>query len=65
MLYRLVGLTPGLCGRGVGRGGTPSLRLCCEASPDVEVDGDDDAIADEFMVDDDLCRDKPLLCPFA
>jgi hypothetical protein len=69
MLYRLVGLTPGLCGRRVGRGGIPSLRLCCEASPDVEVaavvDGEDDATTDEFRVDVDLCRDMPLLYPFA
>ena len=69
MLYRLVGFTPGRCGRGVGRGGTSSLRFCCEASPDVEVAGVvdvlDDATADESKVDEDLRRDTPLLCPFA
>lgn len=69
MLYRLVGFTPGRCGRGVGRGGTPSFRFCCDASPEVEVAGVvdvfDDPMADEFKVDEDLLRDTPLLCPLA
>lgn len=69
MLYRLVGFTPGRCGLGVGKGGTPSLGFCCEASPDVDVAGvvdvEDDPTADEFKVDEDLLRDTPLLCPFA
>lgn len=72
-LYRLVGLMPGRCGRGVGRGGTPSLRpfVCAAPSSVVEVVGvvvdvDDDPTADEFRVDDDLRRDTPLpFCPLA
>jgi hypothetical protein len=69
MLYRLVGLGLGRCGREVGRGGTPSLRPLgwIETSPELEVAGvvdvDDETTAEEFNVEDDLRRKTPLLWP--
>lgn len=68
MLYRLVGLMPGLWGRGVGSGGMPSLSpfgcTVVASPPDVDVAGvvdvDEDPRAAEFNVEDDLRRDTPL-----